>query len=60
MIDQIPITAMLNTANLGSEIHWTLLWKTWFSRPNSVLNSHLHTMATAAGAATMGRKKMVR
>ena len=47
-------------AIFGSEIHAMLVWKTLFRRPNCVLYIHFQTMATAAGAQTIGRKKMVR
>ena len=37
-----------------------LVWNILFSRPNWVLYSHFQTIATAAGAQTIGRKKVVR
>src|SRR5699024_4299035 len=60
MMDQIPITAMEKIAIFGSDTQFTCTPKTWLIRPKSALNSHLQTIATAAGAATIGRKKMVR
>mgnify|MGYP001857261982 CR=1 FL=1 len=45
---------------LGSVIQLILLPMTVLMMPYSVLNIHFHTMATAAGATTMGRKKMAR
>ena len=45
---------------LGSVIQPILAPSTWLRMPYSPLKIHRHTMVTAAGAHTMGRKKMVR
>ena len=60
MTDHTPMMPMETHAMCGSEIHATSVPKTLFKRPNCWLYSHFHTIATAAGAQTIGRKKMVR
>ena len=48
------------TAVLGSVIHWILAPSIWLRMPYSPLKIQRHTMATAAGAHTRGRKNRVR
>ena len=52
--------ATASTAVLGLVIHWMFVPRIWLRMPYSPLKIHCHTMATAAGAHTRGRKKMVR
>ena len=48
------------TAVLGLVIHWMFWPSIWLRMPYSPLKIQRHTMATAAGAQTRGRKNRVR
>ena len=60
MLLQMATTAQESMTNLGSVIQPTWAPSTWFRMPYSLLKIQRHTMVTAAGAQTIGRKKMVR
>ena len=50
--------AIMTVLESVTQLTWTP--KIWFRMPNWPLKIQHQTMATAAGAQTMGRKKMVR
>ena len=58
--DHIPMIATEYIPNLGSVSQPIRMLKRLLINPNSVLSSHRQIIAIAAGATTMGRKKMVR
>ena len=60
MLDQICTTAQVKRTRRGSVSQPTSWPKAVFRIPYWVLKIHFQTMATAAGATTMGRKKMAR
>jgi hypothetical protein len=60
MLLQMATTAQAIMTNRASVIQPTWAPSTWFRMPYSPLKIQRHTMVTAAGAQTMGRKKMVR
>jgi hypothetical protein len=60
MLLQMATMAQESMTTLGSVIQPTWAPSTWLRMPYSPLKIQRHTMVTAAGAQTMGRKKMVR
>ena len=60
MDDQIATIAHVTMTMLGFVIQFTLFIRSELMIPYSVLNIHFQTIATAAGANTIGRKKMAR
>ena len=60
MLLQMATTAQAIITTLESVIQLTCVPNSWLRMPYSALKIQRHTMVTAAGAQTMGRKKMVR